>query len=176
MTALQLIGLAAAYAGGFSILLAALLVVGVLVAPDAMVQDYPPAIRARHGPKSARGQRVTIVMGAVMALLVLAVLIAAPLHLARVDPDAGFWTGFCFGATFMLVAHLIDLIVFDWLVFCTIQPRFAVLPGTEGMPEYRDYRFHLEVLFPRPVPWPILLIPVLGVVLGTMTAVENALL
>jgi hypothetical protein len=76
----------------------------------------------------------------------------------------------------MLVAHLIDLIVFDWLVFCTIQPRFAVLPGTEGMPEYRDYRFHLEVLFPRPVPWPILLIPVLGVVLGTMTAVENALL
>jgi len=45
-----------------------------------------------------------------------------------------------------------------------------VLPGTEDMPEYRDYAFHLKVLFPRPLPWPILLIPVLGLVVGTITA------
>ena len=30
----------------------------------------------------------------------------------------------------------------DWLLFCTVQPRMMVLPGTEGMAGYRDYRFH----------------------------------
>jgi len=33
-------------------------------------------------------------------------------------------------------------LVLDWLIFCTIQPRRIVLPGTEGMAGYRDYRFH----------------------------------
>jgi hypothetical protein len=171
VTALQLVGLATAYAAGFSVVLAVLLVGGTLVASDAMVQDYPPAIRARHGPKSERGRRVTVVMGAGMGLLVLAVCIAGPLHLTRLDPGAGFWVGFWFGSAFLLVLDLIDLVVFDWLVFCTIRPRFVVIPGTEDMPEYRDYWFHLRVLFPGPV----LLIPVFGAVLGALTALAAIL-
>jgi hypothetical protein len=74
----------------------------------------------------------------------------------------------------MVTVHVIDLVVFDWLVFCTLQPRFVVLPGTEGMPEYRDYLFHLKVLVPRPVPWPLLLIPAFGVVVGGLTALAHA--
>ena len=30
----------------------------------------------------------------------------------------------------------------DWLLFCTLRPRAIILPGTEGMAGYRDYRFH----------------------------------
>ena len=37
-----------------------------------------------------------------------------------------------------------DLLVLDWLLFCTLRPRFIVLPGTEGMPGYRDYFFHFR--------------------------------
>jgi hypothetical protein len=175
VSALQVVGLAAAYSAAFSVVFAAVLVGGTLVAADAMVQDYPPAIRDRYGPKSDRGRRVTRVMGAGAGLLLLAVCIAAPLHLTRLDPGAGFWAGFLFGSAFVLVLHLVDLLVFDWLVFCTIRPRFVVLPGTEDMAEYRDYGFHLRVLFPRPVPWPVLLIPAFGLVLGGLTALARIL-
>ncbi|MDW6058501.1 hypothetical protein SAZ11_11010 [Streptomyces sp. FXJ1.4098] len=56
--------------------------------------------------------------------------------------------------------------VLDWRLFCRVQPRFMVLPGTEGMPEYRDYAFHVRVLAPRPVPWPLVAIPGYGVAVG----------
>ncbi|MFD0385689.1 hypothetical protein ACFQ2B_35230 [Streptomyces stramineus] len=37
-----------------------------------------------------------------------------------------------------------DLVVFDWIIFAGLRPRLLVLPGTEGMAEYRDLRFHLN--------------------------------
>jgi len=41
-----------------------------------------------------------------------------------------------------MVFNVFDLLVLDWLLFCTIQPRFMALPGTEGMAAYGDYGFH----------------------------------
>ena len=39
--------------------------------------------------------------------------------------------------------NVLDCFVFDWcLVYC--QPRFVVLPGTEGMAGYRNYWFHFQ--------------------------------
>jgi hypothetical protein len=51
-------------------------------------------------------------------------------------------SAFVFSGITLLVFNLFDLIILDWLFFCTIQPRSMVLPGTEGMTAYRDYRFH----------------------------------
>lgn len=34
----------------------------------------------------------------------------------------------------------------DWLIFCTITPRFLVIPDTEGNPGYKNYKFHLNGL------------------------------
>jgi hypothetical protein len=47
-------------------------------------------------------------------------------------------------AALLLVLQAVDLVVLDWLVFVTLQPRFVVLPGTEGMAGYRDLRFHVR--------------------------------
>ena len=37
--------------------------------------------------------------------------------------------------------NLFDLLVLDYLFLLVLKPRFAVLPGTEGMQSYQDYRF-----------------------------------
>ena len=29
-------------------------------------------------------------------------------------------------------------------MFCTITPKFVVIPGTEGMSGYKDYGFHFR--------------------------------
>ncbi|MGA7729984.1 MAG: hypothetical protein WCD37_01795, partial [Chloroflexia bacterium] len=39
-----------------------------------------------------------------------------------------------------LVFNLFDLLVLDYLILIGLNPRFAVLAGTEGMPSYRDIR------------------------------------
>ncbi len=164
------------YATIFAVCFSLILGGGALVARDVMVQDYPPAIRERYGPKSAKGERA----GRVMAVLLLAPVVGvtaggiATLR-DRLGGDIGFWPGFTFGVTVFIVLHLFDLVVIDWLLFCWIQPRFMVLPGTEGMPEYRDWLFHLKVLVPRPVPWPLLLVPGYGLVVGGATLVVEAL-
>jgi hypothetical protein len=56
--------------------------------------------------------------------------------------SVSFLTALVFSAAVLLVFNIYDLLILDWLLFCTIQPRAMILPGTEGMAGYRDYRFH----------------------------------
>jgi hypothetical protein len=42
----------------------------------------------------------------------------------------------------LMVFNLFDLLVIDFLVFNIITPKVIVLPGTEGMAGYHNYRFH----------------------------------
>ena len=39
---------------------------------------------------------------------------------------------------------LFDLLVLDILIFCTWTPHFLVIPGTEGMAGYKDWRMHVR--------------------------------
>jgi len=160
------------FALAFCVVFTAIVVGGVLAAPDAMVHDYPPAIRDRYGPKSTRGARVAGVMSVLMAALLLGTAVVGVLALrARLGGDVGFWDGFVFGFVVFLLGNLFDLVVLDWWLFCTVQPGFLVLPGTEGMAEYADKSFHWKVL----VPGPIFLIPGYGVLGGGTAAVVNVL-
>jgi hypothetical protein len=61
--------------------------------------------------------------------------------------------------TALFTFNLIDLLVLDWLVFNTLQPKFVILPGTDGMAGYKDYLFHLR-----------------GFLIGTMICVIAAVL
>ncbi|MFI6743959.1 hypothetical protein ACIBI9_64790 [Nonomuraea sp. NPDC050451] len=54
-----------------------------------MVQDYPPAIRDRYGPKSPRGQRVARLASLIVAVGVVAILALALTHLNELAPGSG---------------------------------------------------------------------------------------
>ncbi|MGY0374714.1 hypothetical protein [Clostridium sp. JNZ J1-5] len=41
-----------------------------------------------------------------------------------------------------MVWNVFDLVIFDWLIFCTINPNFMILPDTKGNPAYKDYKYH----------------------------------
>jgi hypothetical protein len=126
------------------ILTAALVVMMItsgLVAPDMWVGDYPPDIRAKYGPMSQRAARLR----PYIAVLFFTTAIAIPLMglFSRTIADQlTFLSAFAFSFIVLLVFNIVDLLILDWLLFCTIQPRLMVLPGTEGMAGYRDYRFH----------------------------------
>jgi hypothetical protein len=118
------------------------MVISAAIALDMWVGDYPPDIKEKYGPMSPRAARIR----PFVATLVFAAALGIPfIGLYDLSSNIGylqFLPALVFSATVLLVFNVYDLLVLDWLFFCTIQPRPMVLPGTEGMAGYRAYRFH----------------------------------
>jgi len=125
-----------------SLVLTTIAVISAAIAPDMWIDDYPPAIKESYGPMSPGAARIRPFVAVLFFFAVLAVPI---LGLSALGSNVGyiqFLPALVFSVFTLLVFNVFDLLVLDWLFFCTIQPRQMVLPGTEGNPAYRDYRFH----------------------------------
>jgi hypothetical protein len=80
-----------------------------------------------------------------MALPVMLIVIACLVWVIYTDykiAAVSYLTFFIHSGFVFMVWNLFDLLVMDWLVFCTIQPRFMRIPGTEDNPAYSDYKYH----------------------------------
>jgi hypothetical protein len=44
----------------------------------------------------------------------------------------------------VFVFNVVDWLILDWFMFCTLTPRLVVIPGSEGMAAYKDYGFHFR--------------------------------
>ena len=40
--------------------------------------------------------------------------------------------------------NVVDLLIVDWLIVCTIRPKVIVPPGTENCAGWKDYGFHFK--------------------------------
>jgi len=125
-----------------SLTLTILLVVSGAIALDMFVDNYPPDIQQKYGPMSPRAARLRPYIAALLFIIFLAVPIIGLFALQAEIDSVPFLPAFAFSGITLFVFNIFDLIILDWLFFCTVQPRSMVLPGTEGMAGYRDYRFH----------------------------------
>jgi len=122
-----------------------LLMVSLHLNPRIWLQDYPEEIRNRVPPKTGQEKQLSLIFGIPFLVLLVAVPFISTLALKRQDGgDVSFLQLFlnAFGVAFAF--NLVDLLLLDWLMFCTITPKFVVIPGTEGMEEYRDYAYHFK--------------------------------
>ncbi len=130
----------------YGLILSGLLVVVMLASvrwnPAIWVDDYPPDIKARFGPPDARTQRQKLVLVIPFFGALIGTLTAATMALPAAGVTLSFGAVFACAFLVVLVFNLVDLVVVDWLIFVTWQPRLIVLPGTAGMAGYRDYGFH----------------------------------
>ena len=129
--------------GGIVALPAVLLGIG-LRNPRLMLQDYPKDVQAAVPPKTEAEQRETVWWAVPFLTLLFGLPLAAAVLARRQVPDLTFAGGFANAFIVLLAFNAFDWLVIDWLVFCTFTPRFAVLPGTEGMAGYRDYGLHFR--------------------------------
>jgi hypothetical protein len=134
----------ALYCGAvLSLLLGVLFAVVAMINPEIWVPDYPPDIRERFGPISARA-RTQRQWAALPFVAIVAGVLTWGIHTwtAKVGSvafvDAAAITFIAFN-TF----NLFDLVL-DWLVFIVIRPRRIVLPGTAGASGYDDLGFHVR--------------------------------
>ena len=125
-----------------SLVLTMITIVSGAIALDMFVGDYPPDIQQKYGPMSPRAARLRPFIASILFLTVLVIPITGLFALQAEVLSIPFLPALVFSILTLLVFNIYDLIVLDWIFFCTIQPRSMVLPGTEGMAGYRDYRFH----------------------------------
>ena len=130
------------YGLGLSLVLVIIMVISASLAPDMWVGDYPPDIREKFGPMSPRAARLRPFVAAVFFLAVVAIPLLGLYALTTRLGTISFLPALVYSMAVLLVFNVFDLLVLDWLLFCTIQPGRMVLAGTEGMAGYRDYRFH----------------------------------
>ncbi|NUM45930.1 MAG: hypothetical protein HUU38_14590 [Anaerolineales bacterium] len=109
--------------------------------PEIWLNDYPPDIKARYGAISAAANRQRKIFGTPVILFMLGFPFFVLAHLAQ-TASLTFGQVFVILLTMFTSFNLFDLLVMDWLIFNTLQPRLFVLPGTEGMAGYKDYAFH----------------------------------
>jgi hypothetical protein len=149
-----------------SVLLGALFLVGAYLDPEVMLRGYPPDIKAKYGPGSARSERNRRIAAALMLLILAGTSAANAAGLAaRAGGDLAFLPAWLGISVMLMVFNAVDLLILDLLVFVAIQPRFVVLPGTEGLAGYRDRGFHVRAFLKGCV-----LMPLFGAVAAGVTA------
>jgi hypothetical protein len=133
------------YHGGFLSLAASFwLILGLRVNPRIFLQDYPPAIQERVAKKNQSEKVLSYVFGIPFLLLLLLVPFISTLLLTAHGIRPPFWVLWLNAAGVGFVFNVVDWLVLDWLLFCTLTPRLLVIPGSEGMAEYKDYGFHFR--------------------------------
>lgn len=111
--------------------------------PEMWLNDYPPDIKAKFGAMSETAKRQGKLVAIPFFFFLVVFLVYSLVELGQMM-ELTFSAVFL--ATFLLffTFNLFDLLILDWLIAVTIQPRFMILPGTEGLAGYNDYGFHFR--------------------------------
>ena len=110
--------------------------------PRLLLQEYPPEVQQRVPPKTRAEKRES----ACWAILIFVLMLAFPLGAAFSAKVAhhNFLEVFFSALGVLVLFNLVDLLIMDWLIVCTITPSFLVIPGTEGMAAYKNYAMHFR--------------------------------
>ena len=155
------------YGAILSAFLSALFLAAARLNPEIMLRGYPPDIKAKYGPGSEKTMQFRKPMAFLIFVILFGTLIFSIIRLADVSSEPLTLTTI-FLSTFiiLLTFNLVDLVIIDWLVFVTLQPKFIILPGTEGMAGYKDYGFHFKAFLRGTVLCLIASLVIAGIAIG----------
>jgi hypothetical protein len=125
-------------------IVAVILVLTLAINPRIALSDYPEDVKAAVPPRTRKELR----QGIVLALLALLPLLAIPLYstwrIKQSQDELPYWMAFTVIVGEYLMIYMFDLLVLDWWMFHTWTPKFLVIPGTEGLPGYKNFKPHLK--------------------------------
>ncbi len=113
--------------------------------PFSMLHDFPKDIQAAttiKKPTKAQEQSAKL-FGAVGGFVIFGVLLLFGL-LRFHGEQASFRQVLKYIFIIAMTWNVVDLLVMDWLIVCTITPKWIVLSGTDGCKGYKDYFYHFK--------------------------------
>jgi len=113
--------------------------------PINMIHDYPPAIQNKAKElgiitDEQKGYSKTDIIRKIIAIIVFSLLLAFAVH--KFNGADTFLKGFLYSYLLWNVVNWWDAIFIDCIWFC--HSKKGIIPGTEGMKEYKDYLFHIK--------------------------------
>jgi hypothetical protein len=145
-----------------------IVVVGSLyINPRLWLQDYPAGIRAKVPPQTAQEKRMQKFVAVPFLLLMFGIPAYATYLLRMANGGSISFLNAYLNAFFILqIANLFDAVVLDLIVLTFMQPKFATIPGAEGMEYlYRDWSMHLKNFFKGIIICAVLSLPLAAVAL-----------
>ena len=113
--------------------------------PFSMLHDYPKDIQAAAAIDTPlkEQEKAAKRFGAVGGLIIFVVLLLFGL-LRFYTEQVSFVQVLIYLFIVAMTWNVVDLLVMDWLIVCTITPKWVVIRGTEGCKGYKDYLFHFK--------------------------------
>ncbi len=113
--------------------------------PWEMLHDYPEDVRRASALAEPTGKqkRNARIFSGIGSIIIFGALILFGLLRFRAE-RAGFITLFRFLFIIAMSWNVIDLLVMDWLLVCTVRPAWLIIPGTENCSSYSDYGYHFR--------------------------------
>ena len=110
--------------------------------PWEMVHEYPDDIKEKTTLKEPNTKQKTQakLYGGLASIALFLILAFFPVQYFQ--QYSSFLQVFCYTWIIAFTWNVVDLIIMDWLLVCTITPDWLVLPGTKGCKGYKDYKFH----------------------------------
>ncbi len=132
----------------YAVILGAIVTVSQLFNARLWLNCYPKAIQEVVPQRTKKEIKIKLLIGIPFMLVMLGYPAYSTLVLKNtVGIGYNFWIGFINLIVIQNAFNLFDLFILDWLIFCTIKPKYLELEGTHGMKEYGDYVFHLKAAF-----------------------------
>jgi hypothetical protein len=132
------------YGGILSAVMTVLIVGSLAYNPEIWLHDFPKDVQERYGPASPKSIKQRNILIAPFMLLLIGILAAAvvtlPLAIGR---QPGFFDLFLSIFIVFMTFNLVDLVIIDFGLVL-LQPKFIILPGTEGLKGLVDYGFHVR--------------------------------
>jgi hypothetical protein len=133
------------YGAILSVLVSLIFLLAVLFNPRFARNDLPKDIQDRVPPLTRREK----LQAQLFLLPVIALAIGIPLAFGLAlksehGSDVSYLALTGHVLAVLLMANVFELVVLDWLIYCTITPKRLVIPNTEGMAGYRDYLHQLR--------------------------------
>jgi hypothetical protein len=131
----------------FSVVGSIYLVLLLLYNPRLLMSegDYPDDVLAAAPPRTKEETRLATILSTPWFLWSLGYPLYSTVgYLQQAGAGVNFGWAFAHAFLILFAFWLVDLVVLDWLMFCTITPKFLVIPGTEGFQGYKDFGMHLR--------------------------------
>ncbi|MDP4092660.1 MAG: hypothetical protein Q8920_04795 [Bacillota bacterium] len=127
----------------FSVMFGGMVSLIEILNPRYELHNYPQEIRKSVKPKTKEEQKRFKLLAVPMLLILFIFLMATVIH-SYIALDVSYFVLFLHYLIIFMTWNIFDLLIMDWLIFCTLTPKFLIIPGTENNPAYKDFKFHLK--------------------------------
>lgn len=128
-----------------SLLATVVIGVSIWINPRLWLQDYPKDIQALVPPKTTKEKQQTNWIAIPFFLILFGIPFISTFTLKQLNNgNISFLLLFVNAFGVFWIGNLFDLLIVDWLIVCTVTPKFIFIPGTEGAAGYKNYAFHFR--------------------------------